>query len=122
VREVIQSVKPDVVMVELCEARRRKLTAMARGEQETLLDSILRTAGVTRELASQYLGEGLLTSMDSYFRGNEMLAGCAPTFPASFSSVPFGRDFWGRPFLAVLASCLTLWPARLRIPYPRQYP
>lgn len=114
VREVIASVKPDVVMVELCEARRRKLTAMARGEQETVLDSILRNAGVSRELASQYLGQGILKSMDTYFRGNEMLAGCALVSPLSIWALFFG----GHPFLlAVLASCLggtRTWLVRLR--------
>lgn len=76
VRDVIASVKPEVVMVELCEARHRKVTAMARGEQETVFDSILRTAGLSKALATQYVGEGLVKSIDTYFRGNEMLAGC----------------------------------------------
>jgi pheromone shutdown protein TraB len=75
VSDVIAHVKPDVVMVELCAARRDKVLEMARGQRETVLDSLLRTLGVTKEVAAQYVGAGFLTSLDLYLRGNEMLAG-----------------------------------------------
>ena len=74
VTDVIASVKPDVVMVELCAARRDKVLAMARGHSETVLDSLLRSVGLSKEGASRFVGAGLITSLDSYLRGNEMLA------------------------------------------------
>jgi pheromone shutdown protein TraB len=75
VSDVIAHVKPDVVMVELCAARRDKVLEMARGQRETVLDSLLRALGVTKEVAAQYVGAGFVTSLDLYLRGNEMLAG-----------------------------------------------
>lgn len=75
VTDLIASVKPDVVMVELCAVRRDKVMAMARGQGETVLDSLLRAAGVTKQTAAQYVGAGMISSLDMYFRGNEMLAG-----------------------------------------------
>jgi len=75
VREVISHVKPGVVMVELCAARREKVVALARGQGDTVIDSLLRSAGITKETAAKFVGAGVLTSLDMYFRGNEMLAG-----------------------------------------------
>ena len=75
VKDVISFAKPDVVMVELCQTRRDKVLAMARGEGETVLDSLLRAAGISKETAAQFVGPGIISSLDMYFRGNEMLAG-----------------------------------------------
>lgn len=59
VREVISSVKPNVVMVELCEARRNKVLAMSRGQGETVLDLLLRVGGVSKETAGGNSGKSI---------------------------------------------------------------
>lgn len=109
VRDVIASVKPEVVMVELCEARHRKVTAMARGEQETVFDSILRTAGLSKAVATQYVGEGLVKSIDTYFRGNEMLAGCVSVMTSSMSSYIIPNNHVVMLYISALQSCHAIY-------------
>eukprot|EP00960_Hanusia_phi_P075751 768463-Hanusia_phi.AAC.4 len=74
VREVIQTVRPDAVMVELCEARKQTVVAIDNGQQSSMLDAILKMAGIQREQARALVGDNILEFIDSYTRGNEMLA------------------------------------------------
>jgi hypothetical protein len=74
VSDMIAHVKPDIVMVGLCAARRDKVLEMARGQRETVLDSQLRTLGVTKEVAAQYIGAGFVTSFGHH--GPRNTPGC----------------------------------------------
>ncbi|EKX54860.1 hypothetical protein GUITHDRAFT_149884 [Guillardia theta CCMP2712] len=73
VNEVILAVRPQAVMVELCEARKRAIVSIDQGQQTSTLDTILRMAGISRQQASAMVGDKILEFIDAYTRGNEML-------------------------------------------------